>query len=82
MTEEIKRGAYLKGLKLKNTGLDEESIYAHLEKQGFNEDPAKEVAKNVCLQREEDAINNAPAPGFYRARGGGLSVLISEFKFC
>ena len=30
--ENIKRDAYLKALKFKNTGLDEEAIYARLEK--------------------------------------------------
>ena len=39
--------AYLDGLKLKNSGLSEEVIYARLEKQGFSEALAREVARAV-----------------------------------
>ena len=66
--EKIKRDAYLKGLKLKNTGLDEETISIRLEKQGISSKLAKEVAKNVNLQREIDALNNEQIPAF----GSGL----------
>jgi len=44
MEEQIKREAYLKGLKLKNTGLDEETICIRLEKQGI----PFELAKRGC----------------------------------
>lgn len=60
----IKRDAYLRGLKLKNTGLDEETISIRLEKQGISSELAKEVAKNVFLQRKIDAINNEQVPAF------------------
>ena len=36
--EELKKKAYLMGLRLKNSGLDAETIYARLEKQGIPED--------------------------------------------
>ncbi len=52
MDETLKRKAYLEGLKLKNSGLDQEIIYARLEKQGIPEELAKEVAKNVMLERQ------------------------------
>ena len=50
-SDSIKRKAYVEGLKLKNTGLEEEVIYAKLEKQGIPKDLAKEVARNVVIER-------------------------------
>lgn len=60
--ENIKRDAYLKALKFKNTGLDEEAIYARLEKQGVPDDIAKEVAKNVLIKKIEDKDKEVPKP--------------------
>lgn len=51
--ETIKRKAYVEGLKLKNTSLDEGVIYAKLEKQGIPAELAKEVARNVIIERSE-----------------------------
>ena len=51
--EETRRSAYMKGLQLKQAGLDAETIYARLEKQGFHPDLAKEVASNIMLQRQK-----------------------------
>ena len=58
MDESLKKQAYSQGLKLKNTGIGEEGIYARLEKQGIPENLARQVAKNVMLQKklEEDLI--------------------------
>jgi len=53
MDETLRRKAYLEGLKLKNSGLDEEIIYARLEKQGIPPELAKEVAKNVLMERKK-----------------------------
>ena len=64
MDEQLKRDAYLKGLQLKNTGLDEKIICVRLEKQGIPYDLAKEVAKNVFLQRKIDTENNEQVPAF------------------
>lgn len=47
----LKNRAYLEGLKLKNEGLEEEIIYARLEKKGYPPELALEVAKNVFIQR-------------------------------
>ena len=80
MDEALKRDAYLKGLKLKNTGLDEETIWIRLEKQGIPHDLAKEVAKNVFMQRQIDAINNQPAPSFFASKTPLIGVLINEIK--
>ena len=46
--------AYKAGLKYKNSGLEEEVIYAKLEKQGIPVDLAKEVAMNVVIERNKD----------------------------
>lgn len=62
ITEEMKRDAYLKALKFKNAGLDEEAIYARLEKQGFPDALAKEVAKNIVIKKQEDKNNEIPNP--------------------
>lgn len=58
--ENIKRDAYMKAIKFKNTGLDAEAIYARLEKQGVPEEIAKEVAVNVLKQKLEDEDNLGP----------------------
>ena len=54
MDESLKKQAYSQGLKLKNTGIGEEGIYARLEKQGIPENLARQVAKNVMLQKKLD----------------------------
>jgi hypothetical protein len=63
MEDSIRREAYLKGMQLKNSGLDAETIYARLEKQGYPAQLAKQVAKDVMLQRREDAINDLKPGG-------------------
>ncbi len=80
MDYSAKRDAYTKGLKLKNTGLDEETIFIRLEKQGVPYDLAKEVAKNVFLQRQIDAINNQPAPSFFASKQPAVTTLINEIR--
>ncbi|MEQ6124457.1 hypothetical protein AAON49_09670 [Pseudotenacibaculum sp. MALMAid0570] len=51
--EQLKHKAYLEGLKFKNSGLEEDVIYAKLEKKGFPIQLAKEVAKNIVLERKK-----------------------------
>ncbi len=51
--ESLVRRAYVEGLKLKNSGLDEEVIYAKIEKQGIPAELAREVAHNVILERNK-----------------------------
>ena len=80
MDESVKRDAYIKGLRLKNTGLDEEIIAIRLEKQGVTAELAREVAKNVCLQRTIDSVNNAPAPGPFFNSAGAIGQLLKEIK--
>ncbi len=53
-TEEgLMRRAYSLGLKLKNSGLEEEIIYARLEKQGIPEELAMQVARDVMIERQK-----------------------------
>jgi len=52
-SDSVKRKAYVEGLKLQNTGLEEVVIYAKLEKQGIPKDLAKEVARNVVIERNK-----------------------------
>ena len=54
MDESLKKKAYLEGLKLKDTELDQEAIYARLEKQGIPRELAVEVAYNVVAERQKD----------------------------
>lgn len=54
MDETRMRQAYMEAMKLKNSGFDQEVIYARLEKKGFPEDIAREVAKNVMLEQKKE----------------------------
>lgn len=49
----LKEKAYKVALKFKGYKLEEEIIYAKLEKQGFPENIAKEVALNITLSEGE-----------------------------
>ena len=84
-SEAIKRDAYPKGVKLKSSGLDEETILIRLEKQGVAYDLAKEVAKNVVLQRKIDKVNNEQVHPFGEgfkewAIAGLFAEMINFFK--
>ena len=52
-SDSMERKAYVEGRKFKNSGLEEEVIYARLEKQGIPIDLAKEVAMNVVIERNK-----------------------------
>ena len=41
-------------LRLKNSGLDGEAIYARLEKQGVPKDLARQIAYDVLIERERE----------------------------
>ncbi|MBL0743730.1 hypothetical protein [Chryseolinea lacunae] len=74
--EELKKMAYSMGMRLKNQGLDGETIYARLEKQGIPEDMAKEVVHDILTERKRDVIKQAePVYNFALIRIGiGLAV--------
>jgi hypothetical protein len=56
---ELKKKAYLIGMKLKSSGLDRETIYARLEKQGIPEEMAKDVVRDVLIEKKRDVVKEA-----------------------
>ena len=56
---DLKKKAYLIGLRLKSSGLDGEAIYARLEKQGIPEEMAKDVVKDILIERKRDVVKEA-----------------------
>ena len=54
---EIKKKAYLAAMRLKSTGHDAETIYARLEKQGVPEDLAREVVRDLMVQKRRDVVD-------------------------
>ena len=77
MDEELKRKAYLEGLKLKKAGLDDEIIYARLEKQGIPDELARNVIKNMNVQKKADTVKEQE-PVYYSALlKVGLGVLFA-----
>ncbi|MEO6148582.1 MAG: hypothetical protein ABIN95_13310 [Mucilaginibacter sp.] len=54
MDEGLKNKAYLEGSRLKKAGYDNEIIFARLEKQGIPEELAKQVIKNLTIQRKAE----------------------------
>ncbi|MFL5762488.1 MAG: hypothetical protein ACJ77K_01020 [Bacteroidia bacterium] len=83
MEDAVKRDAYLKGLKLKRTGLDEETIAIRLEKQGVPYELAKEVAANIQLQRRIDVEDKEklPSSGFQMKEWAITGMIKDIFKF-
>lgn len=55
-TEELKKKAYVEGLKLSKSGADREIIYARLEKQGIPEEIIQQVIKNLFIQQKKDKV--------------------------
>jgi hypothetical protein len=56
---EIRKQAYLTALRLKNSGLDAETIYARLEKQGVPANLARQVAMDVMLEQKRKVHEQA-----------------------
>ncbi len=56
-TEELKKKAYVEGLKLSKSGADREMIYARLEKQGIPEEIIQQVIKNLFIQQKKIRLN-------------------------
>jgi len=82
MDEELKRKAYLEGMKLKKAGLDNEVIYARLEKQGIPDELIKNVLQNMSIQRKREVIEEQ-TPFYYSGLlKAGLGVLLAhDFLF-
>jgi hypothetical protein len=78
---ELKKKAYLIGLRLKNSGHDGETIYARLEKQGIPDDMAKEVVRDILIERKRDVIKETePVYNFALIRIGiGLAIALVSY---
>ena len=79
--DEETRKAYLAGLKLKHSGLNEEVIYARLEKQGFSEELAKQDARDVIRENENEQSKDNLNYGLIIGAIGIVGTLISFFIF-
>jgi hypothetical protein len=73
--------AYLVGLKLKHAGLSEEVIYARLEKQGFSEALARQVARDVIRENEREQMKASAHYGLVIAAIGLIGTIVSYFIF-
>ena len=56
---ELRKKAYLIGLRLKNSGADAKTIYARLRDNGMPEELAKVVVQDVLIERKNDAVESA-----------------------
>jgi uncharacterized membrane protein len=84
MDEELKRKAYLEGIKLKKAGLDNEVIYARLEKQGIPDELIKNVLQNMNVQKKIDVIEEQKPfyySGLLKAGLGFLLAIIVYFIY-
>lgn len=79
--DELKKKAYLIGLRLKSSGLDGEVIYARLEKQGIPEEMAKDVVRDILIERKRDVVKEAtPIYNFALVRIGiGVAVALISY---
>lgn len=79
--EELKKKAYLISARLKNSGLDDEAVYARLEKQGIPEEIAQQVMKDTLIERKREVIKEAePIYNFALFRiGVGIVVALLSY---
>ncbi|HMJ67381.1 MAG TPA: hypothetical protein VK508_00720 [Cyclobacteriaceae bacterium] len=78
---ELKKKAYLIGLRLKKSGMDGETIYARLEKQGIPEEMAKDVVRDILIEGKRDVVKEAtPIYDFALARIAiGITVALVSY---
>ena len=78
---ELKKKAYLMGLRLKSSGLDAETIYARLEKQGIKEELARQVARDAMIETKRERIKETePVYNFALIRIG-IGVVIALISY-
>ena len=78
LTEEGKtRKAYQEGLKLQKSGLNEDVIYARLEKQGFSVALAREVASNVMLEKKKGQLEDESSNLYIAFSKVGLGLVMA-----
>lgn len=56
MDESLKKRAYLEGMRLKKSGMDDEVIRARLEKEGIPDDLIKRVLLNLNAQQKVERV--------------------------
>lgn len=54
--EELKKKAFLEGMKLMRAGMDREVIYARLEKQGIPEEIINHAIQNLFIQKKVEQV--------------------------
>ena len=78
---ELKKKAYLIGLRLKNSGLDAEAIYARLEKQGIPDEIARQVVQDTLIERKREVIKAVePVYNFALIRIG-IGVVVALISY-
>ncbi|MGC3945808.1 MAG: hypothetical protein QM762_15005 [Chryseolinea sp.] len=81
---ELRKKAYLIALRLKNSGLDAEAVYARLEKQGIPEEMAKRIAFDTQVQRKQEVIKEAEEKydfSLYKVGIGAAAGIVSYAIF-
>jgi VIT1/CCC1 family predicted Fe2+/Mn2+ transporter len=84
MDDGLKNKAYLEGTRLKNAGMDDEVIYARLEKQGIPDELARNVIKNLNVQKKVEKVKEQQPlyySGLLKIALGVLFAIISYFIF-
>lgn len=81
---ELKKKAYLAGMRLKSSGLDAETIYAKLEKQGIPQELAKEVVRDLIIEKKREVIEKTKSDlnfALIKVGIGLIGALISILVF-
>lgn len=78
---ELKKKAMLMALRLKNSGLDAETIYARLEKQGIPEEMAKQIAYNSQVERKREEVKEAEEKFNYSLLKVGIGVVAALISY-
>lgn len=79
--DELKKKAYLMALRLKNSGLDAETIYARLEKQGIPEEMAKQVVRDTLYESRRQIVKETePVYNFALIRIG-IGVILALVSY-
>lgn len=82
---ELLKKAFSIGWRLKMSGLDPETIYARLEKEGVPEHIAIQAVKDMQVQNKKDFVEHVAKPnmhtGYLRAAVGVIAGLVSLLIF-
>ncbi|MES2277420.1 MAG: hypothetical protein V4592_15455 [Bacteroidota bacterium] len=88
MDEGLKNKCYLEAMRLKKSGLDNEVIYARLEKQGIPAELIERVLKNITIQFTAEVVKERREyfevqsnARFIKAGAGVVLAIVSYFLF-